>query len=324
MDERDMRNEASLVRHSLAELTDAVHFLQRSMARSDGPVQEALVGLQRCVSETERQWAGAEASSALRTEVTGLCRGVAGLTKTVAGVWESYAELQRMAEVQRRLSLPVSVEVPGAVVHAWSTPMAACTGHWWTAQALSDERGLVALGHAGRDGAPEALVGGVIRGACDLAATGMGPGLQPQGLLRMLHRVIRDAVGEAFLSAAVALTLSPELGEVSLANAGHSPLLFRTHGQWGSIRSEQEPPLGSPGEFRHEELVLPVRSGDCIVTFTGGPVVTDASEGTSGDRVIQSLCEQTAPDLDGQSLLRTIRQHVSDRVAQAGARDSTT
>ncbi|MEN0063846.1 MAG: PP2C family protein-serine/threonine phosphatase [Myxococcota bacterium] len=261
----------------------------------------------------------------LWTQVGNLALSIESLTRLTVPIWTSHAELQRAGTVQRQLVPPAETPVPGAVVHSWYQPAAACGGDWWSAHSLDDDRGLIVMGDVTGHGAPAALITAVIRGACDLARMGMRAQLQPNQLLRMLNRVVVEAAKHDFMSTSIAITTAKGKGELQLANAGHRAPLLLSEGEWKLVQSDREPPLGSQPAVSYAKLSIAVTPGDRLVLFTDGVPEAENAQGQQlGERAIRTLCEQSTDDPSGATLRDRLRQLVSDHNRPLRPRDDVT
>jgi len=258
-------------------------------------------------------------------QVGQLAHAIESLTRVTVPIWTSHAELVRAGEVQHRLLPPPSVQIPGATIHSWWQPAAACGGDWWSAQALDQDRGLVVLGDVTGHGAPAALITAVIRGACDLARMGMRSQLHPNLLLRMLNRIVVEAAQHDFMSTSVALATKLGSGELRLANAGHRAPLLLSGGRWRLVQGDREPPLGSQPAVTYTELSVPVAPGDRLVLFTDGlPEAENAQGQQLGERAIRQLCEQSVGDASGAPLRDRLEHLVTEHNRPLRPRDDVT
>ena len=266
-----------------------------------------------------------EALQPIWKQLGSLATTVESLTRLTVPIWASHAELERAGEVQHKLIPPTTTEVPGAVVHSWWQPAAACGGDWWTAHALDEDRGLVAMGDVTGHGAPAALITAIIRGACDLARMGMRAQLQPGQLLRMLNRIILETSGQDFMSTSIAFTTRRGSSKVYVANAGHRAPFLLSGGRWSLVQGEREPLLGSQPAVTYTQLAIPVSPGDRLVVFTDGlPEAENAHGQQLGERAIRQACDQSSGDPTGAGLRDRFEQLVTEHNRPLRPRDDVT
>ena len=146
-------------------------------------------------------------------------------------------------------------------------------------------------------GAPGALVAALARAAVRVAAERHG---DPGQILREANGRLAPDLGAGLTVGALLLVLDPQTGRVSVANAGHAPVLH-LHAAVGGVEPvlAEGLPLGagSPSEFDERLAVadLDVEPGDALVLFASDLSLLSAPDGeVLGERRLAELVRQAA------------------------------
>jgi phosphoserine phosphatase RsbU/P len=119
----------------------------------------------------------------------------------------------------------------------------------------------------------------------------VNPESQPGEFLEALNCGLMDLVGEASFASMVAAVIDGERHELSVANAGASPLLLRRSN--GRVEDLTEEVCGLPlwvvREQTYETVTVPVVPGDVVVFFSTGVTAISDDEDTLFD--MDSLIE---------------------------------
>jgi Stage II sporulation protein E (SpoIIE) len=159
-------------------------------------------------------------------------------------------------------------------------------GDWYDAMELADGL-LLLVGDVRGKGAAAAHMMGQIRAAVRAFAL-LDP--EPVAVLAGLGRMMAGFGPEQFVTIGCAL-LDPPGGRVTLARAGHLPVLVAAPGErpW-YCESDAGPPLGAPDPLRHQtDLVLP--AGALLALYSDG-LAEDRIAGL--ERGLASLLESAA------------------------------
>jgi phosphoserine phosphatase RsbU/P len=169
----------------------------------------------------------------------------------------------------------------GFAVAAECRPAEEVAGDFFVVTPRGSDRVMVVLGDAcgrGRDGA--ALLPNVLPRVRELSKAGKSP----RELLVELNRLACRALPLDRFVTAVAAEIDGALCTLSVANAGHVPLLLRSaSGHVRVVGRASGPPLGIREHCRYAEERTPVEHGETIVMMTDG------------------LLEAVEPDLLGMS-----------------------
>ena len=160
-------------------------------------------------------------------------------------------------------------------------------GDWYDAMELADGRLLLVVGDVMGKGAGAAHMMSQVRAAVRAFAL-LDP--EPVAVLAGLDRMMAGFGPEQFVTIGCAL-LDPPGGRVTLARAGHLPVLVAAPGEppW-FCESDAGPPLGAPEPHRHQtDLVLP--AGALLALYSDG-LVEDRIAGL--ERGLAGLLESAA------------------------------
>ena len=192
-----------------------------------------------------------------------------------------FDQQRRIAQDLQRALLPdVPTTLPGLRVSARYVAGAdglEVGGDWWDVHDLGGGRTGVGIGDVAGRGLAAAVVMGQAR---SVMRTGAIAGLSPAGLLTMLDRHVADLVARAgdagpdqpqFATAAYAV-IDRVAGTLTLANAGHPPMLLRYDGgPTVAAHAPPGPPLGV-GTGGYEEVEMAFGPGCLLAAFTDGLV----------------------------------------------------
>ena len=192
-----------------------------------------------------------------------------------------FDQQRRIAQDLQRALLPdVPTTLPGLRVAARYVAGAdglEVGGDWWDVHDLGGGRTGVGIGDVAGRGLAAAVVMGQAR---SVMRTGAIAGLSPAGLLTMLDRHVADLVARAgdagpdqpqFATASYAV-IDRVAGTLTVANAGHPPMLLRYDGgPTIAAHAPPGPPLGL-GTGGYEEVEVAFGPGCLLAAFTDGLV----------------------------------------------------
>ena len=202
-----------------------------------------------------------------------------------------FDQQRRIAQDLQRALLPdVPTTLPGLRVAARYVAGAdglQVGGDWWDVHDLGGGRTGVGIGDVAGRGLAAAVVMGQAR---SVMRTGAIAGLSPAGLLTLLDRHVADLVARAgdagpdqpqFATAAYAV-IDRVAGTLTLANAGHPPMLLRYDGGCTvAVHAPPGPPLGI-GTGGYEEVEVAFGPGCLLAAFTDGLVESSALDVGAG------------------------------------------
>ncbi|WTW93342.1 SpoIIE family protein phosphatase [Streptomycetaceae bacterium NBC_01309] len=178
------------------------------------------------------------------------------------------AELQRavMPRWTRAIALP-GLDV--ATRYFPAEAMSRVGGDWYDGMALPDRTVLVSMGDMAGHGLAATAGMTTLRSALEgFAITGAPPG----EMLYWLNRLVLHAMPTEAIATAVCGRYDPDRRVLTLARAGHPPLLLFRNGLGSIPDMPGGIVLGVHDEPYYEELRLELRAGDLLLLFTDGLV----------------------------------------------------
>lgn len=184
-------------------------------------------------------------------------------------------ELELASEIQQlliphRLPRPRGCQLAGACL-----PASQVGGDFFAVDERPDGRLFFALGDVTGKGVPAALLMAMTRTAFfSLTAEGVAP----QEIVARLNRVLYEDLGrvQKFVTLAVGC-FDPDAREVTLANAGHSPVFhLAANGGEPRLLEPEAPPLGVLAELQSGVVTCRLQAGDLLLLTSDG--VTEARD----------------------------------------------
>jgi serine phosphatase RsbU (regulator of sigma subunit) len=179
----------------------------------------------------------------------------------------------------------------GVTAHAEYLPAFDVGGDFFTVKHVGERTVVAAIGDVCGNGVSAALV--MSRVAADIERA-LVAGERPSAVLNKVNGTLAGSDAERFVTAAC-LRLDTEARRLSVANAGHLPLVVRrADGEVFACAGASGMPLGMfPGEYFEEELALEPR--DIVLLMTDG--LLEALDHPTGHRGLQLLLGdiRTAP-----------------------------
>ena len=207
---------------------------------------------------------------------------------------------RRAREIQRRL-LPVSSPVvPGYALAAENLPGRRVSGDFYGYCPGPDGTLLLMIADIAGNGLPAAVLAGNVQ-ACAQTLAGVVP--DPGRLLATVNQTLFESTGDESFATMFLARLNPATGELTYANAGHTPTLLT--GPTGGTKwlSAAAPPLGLlPGTSypMHREILEP---GGCLVLSTDG---------------ITEIIDQREREFGRENLAQVVAGHLSNTPAELG------
>jgi serine phosphatase RsbU (regulator of sigma subunit)/anti-sigma regulatory factor (Ser/Thr protein kinase)/PAS domain-containing protein len=227
-----------------------------------------------------------------------------------------YARQRTLAETLQHSLLPESLpKVPGvdsAAVYAAGGPGVEVGGDWYDVIPLSGGRVGIAVGDVVGRGERAASLMGQLRNALRAYAfDGKGPSATLSGLNTLL-----SGGGAEHMATLAYGVLDPVAGTLTMANAGHLPVLrLRSGSPPEFLESPPGLPLGALPSSSYQEVAASLEGGDVVLLYTDGLVEERTS---SIDAGLERLRQATA---DVPSDLDSLCQSVAGRLT--GGRDSS-
>ena len=204
------------------------------------------------------------------------------------------AELEAARGIQQRLVPAKLPQVKGYTIEAAYFPAQEVGGDFYQVFAQADGAQLVVVGDVSGKGLKAAMTGTLALGALRaLAAEGLGPA----AVLGRLNRQQAETQDGGFITCICARVT--ELGEVTLANAGHlSP--YR-NGEELLVSSDL--PLGISPEEKYEECTCHLEPGDQLTLLSDGVLeAMDAKGELFGFERMRAISGQTAEAIAAAAL----------------------
>jgi serine phosphatase RsbU (regulator of sigma subunit) len=189
-----------------------------------------------------------------------------------------------------RDSLPADA---GVTVHVEYLPAFDVGGDFYSITQADDGTIAVAIGDVAGKGVAAALV--MSRVSADIQRA-LVAGNAPASVLRKINARLSDVESESFVTA-TCIRLDPERRTLTVANAGHLPLVIRRVD--GTVLTCGEPsgtPLGMlPSDYEEQELRL--EPSDVVLLFTDGLVdALDFPSGRMGMNLLLALVREAPHD----------------------------
>ncbi len=179
-------------------------------------------------------------------------------------------ESQVSAALQRTLLLEQLPQVPGVALAARYLPSAADVvgGDWYDLVLLPDGRVAIVLGDVAGHGVGAAAVTAQLRHALRaFLLSSSGPGEALGRLNDLVAHLLPDE-----LATAVVAELEPATGRLTVANAGHLPVLLLAADGPALVDRERGPALGMVPGAAYGAVELRLQGDDRLVLFTDGLV----------------------------------------------------
>jgi sigma-B regulation protein RsbU (phosphoserine phosphatase) len=194
-------------------------------------------------------------------------------------------------EYARRIQLSMLPQGPPAVdwleLAAASMPATEVGGDYYDYFRLSPSRVVLVIGDVSGHGMASGILLSGVRSCLYLLEEHLAT---PVKVLARLSPMVRRTTDRRMYVTLLAAVLDREAGTLTVANAGHPPVLRRGSGGWEEV-GKGAPPLGTFRDARFEEDTRPLESGDLLVLYTDGLVeARDAAGREYGqDRLLRAL-----------------------------------
>jgi phosphoserine phosphatase RsbU/P len=190
-------------------------------------------------------------------------------------------EFELARSVQIGLMPPQPVGYHGIDVLAETRPASIVGGDFFDFIARADGTLLCVLGDVAGHGIPAAMLVAMTRAAVRAAARS-DAGRAPSEVLRRANEDLQGDFNRLGLFATAFLTLvDPSAGRMTIANAGHSPVIYRPAAGCPRIVPSDAPPLGVMDDWEGADMELPLGPGDLLVAATDG--FSEAEDARTGE-----------------------------------------
>ena len=294
--------------------------------------------IRRVARATEEIAAGQfeiEITPRTRDEIGALSRSVASMAAKIRGLLlEQMSKLRLQQElavattVQETFFPKKSLRVGAVTVNGIYQPAGECSGDWWGAYPLDEDRTFVCVADALGHGVPAALVTAMayatFMGAWDDIKQGGQRTLDPGAILQRLNRILCETFNGALTMTCFAMILDAKQGTITYANAGHNfPLIIprsadpkRLEGKsvdrMGQISAvflrQGAAPLGFSRDSIYREKTVDVVAGDRVVLYTDGLIENNDPEGKQYSSIRLKKLISAGAQLSGDQILESIVQ----------------
>ena len=234
-----------------------------------------------------------------------------------AAIWRLRGEAQRLAVIDRELSLAREIQfsilpqtmprIPGLSVFARYRPMRAVAGDFYDFLGMDEERVGVLVADVSGHGVPAALIASMVKVA--LAAQSDRAD-RPAAVLTAMNQSLCGHLAGRYVTAAYVF-IDTRSGVIRYSAAGHPPMLRLTRHPWEAYTVEQNGlPLGVLKEAEYEELELQLQDGDRLLLYTDGMIEAGNGHGDyfGLDRLTATLVHGSALPLEAAAddIVRTV------------------
>ena len=226
-------------------------------------------------------------------------------------------DLQKAAEIQRRLMPRGGAAIPGYAIRGRSVPCQAVGGDYFDYVDLPGGRFGIALGDVAGKGLPASLlmaqVHASVRALCDLD-------LPLEELVSRLNRLLsRDMPDNRYVTFFYGI-LDPREHTLAYVNAGHNPpIVVREAGGVESLAGTG-PPIGLFADAKHRAERIDFAAGDLFVAYSDGVTEAEDTEGNEfGEKRLVSILEKAHAGAIEDTVKRVVdevEKHIAGRPHQ--------
>jgi serine phosphatase RsbU (regulator of sigma subunit) len=220
----------------------------------------------------------------------------------------------------RRIQLSMLPQRPPAVdwleVAAVSLPATEVGGDYYDYFVLSPSRVVLVIGDVAGHGVASGLLLSGLRSCLYLLEKDLA---EPVRVLARLSPMVRRTTGKRMFVTLLLAVLDREEGTLTVASAGHPPLLLTREGRLEEV-GKGAPPLGTFKDARFEAEARPLAPGDLLVLYSDGLVEALDGEGREYGR--ERLERVVAQVENGRSALSIREAILSDLAAFRGNAES--
>jgi serine phosphatase RsbU (regulator of sigma subunit) len=199
--------------------------------------------------------------------------------------------MQEEIEYARRIQLSMLPQGPPQVewleLAAASMPATEVGGDYYDYFRLSPSQVVLVIGDVAGHGMASGILLSGVRSCLYLLEEHLA---SPVQVLARLSPMVRRTTDRRMYVTLLAAVLDREAGTLTVANAGHPPVLRRGSGGWEEV-GKGAPPLGTFRDARFEADTRPLAAGDLLVLYTDGLVEArdDAGLEYGQDRLLSAL-----------------------------------
>jgi serine phosphatase RsbU (regulator of sigma subunit) len=199
--------------------------------------------------------------------------------------------MQEEIEYARRIQLSMLPQSPPKVdwleLAAASMPATEVGGDYYDYFRLSPSQVVLVIGDVAGHGMASGILLSGVRSCLYLLEEHLA---SPVQVLARLSPMVRRTTDRRMYVTLLAAVLDREAGTLTVANAGHPPVLLRGSGGWEEV-GKGAPPLGTFRDARFEADTRPLAAGDLLVLYTDGLVEARDATGLEygQDRLLRAL-----------------------------------
>jgi serine phosphatase RsbU (regulator of sigma subunit) len=231
-------------------------------------------------------------------------------------------ELDRAAEIQRRLLPSAAPEIPGFDLAGYNAPCRTVGGDYYDFLAYDGGRVLLLIGDVSGKGLGAALLMSNVQARVQVLFEKPDP--LAEQICRLNRSIATNCPGNCFITL-FAGVLDPRTGQLLYCNAGHNPPLLVRGDDTVQLLEATGLPLGISRDAAYEQNTSHLAPGDVLVLFSDG--VTEACPPETDDefgeqRLIALVQEKRSYPAAG--LIEAINTEVLSFTAGAPAADDIT
>ena len=231
-------------------------------------------------------------------------------------------ELERAAEIQRRLLPSKAPEIAGFDLAGYNAPCRTVGGDYYDFLPYPDGQVALLIGDVSGKGLGAALLMSSLQARVHVLFENPEP-LAPQ-ICRLNRSIAANCPGNCFITLFVAI-LDPASGKLVYCNAGHNaPLLLRRNNEVEPLAATGVP-LGITRDAQYEQKSCHLEQGDVLVLFSDGVTETCApeSEDEFGERQLITVVRRNWND-SAAGLIQAINAELLSFTGVAPAADDIT
>lgn len=224
-------------------------------------------------------------------------------------------ELEYAREIQLSMLPRESPEVDWLDLAALSLPATEVGGDYYDYFRLGDRRLAVVVGDVTGHGVASGLVLSGVRSCLNLLQDEL---VRPGEVLERVNRMLKRTASPRMLMTLAVAVLDGDEGSVTVATAGHPPVLVVRRDGTVSEVGNGSLPLGAFDEVRYAERRSRVGAGDVLLMFSDGVVETvGADDEQFGWQRLRDVLDETPRDASARevrdALLRELWSFKGDR-----------
>lgn len=221
---------------------------------------------------------------------------MARIRERLSGRSDLERDLAAASAAQAALLPRTMPAIPGFDAAAMTRPARGVSGDFFIAQALTDQRVVLALGDVAGKGLPAGLVASSLQARLESVA-GYGAGTAPDVVAAVNRTLCKTSDGARFATVTY-LDVDAASGEVTLVNAGHLPALLVSGDIAARHFASTGPALGLLPEATFPAHRVTMRDGEMLVLTSDGVTEAfsaDEEEYGEGRLLEVALAQRTSP-----------------------------